>query len=203
MKISAKDFFSSPANWLTLLRLSLAPVLWVMAFKGRFPVVAYGLLAVILTDILDGQLARLLNQCSKLGERLDSLADHIIMISSVIWLIMARKDIISAKGPIFLSVLAFYIFTILLGLIKKRRFGGAHILEAKLFGLFGYTFLIVSFLGYYFEWIFIAAMVTWVLHSALNILFLFRPDFFDERFHSLIFGLLGVEIRSKVFKILF
>jgi len=203
MKITAKEFFSSPANWFTLLRLVLAPVLWAMAFRGSFHIVAYGLLAVIATDILDGQLARLLEQCTGLGDRLDSLADHIIMISSVIWLVMARGDIIAARGPVFLSVLAFYALAILLGLIKRKRFGGAHILEANLFGLFGYTFLIVSFLGYYFDWVFYAAMATWVLHSALNILFLFRPDFFDPRFHSLIFGLLGVEVKSRLFKFLF
>ena len=203
MDITLKGFFSSVANWFTLMRLILAPVLWILAFKGNFPLVAYGLVAVIVTDILDGQFARLLDQCTKLGERLDSLADHIIMISSVIWLMMARGDIISAKSSVFLPVVIFYLIAILLGLIKLGRFGGAHILEGKLFGLFGYTFLIVSFLGYYFGWIFYAAMASWVLHSGLNILYLYRSDLFDERFHSLIFGLMGVVVKSKLFKFLF
>jgi len=203
MDITLKGFFSSVANWFTLLRLILAPMLWILAFRGNYPLVAYGLIAVIVTDILDGQFARLLDQCTKFGERLDSLADHIIMFSSVIWLVMARGDIISSKSSVFLPVVLIYLFAILLGLIKLGRFGGAHILEAKLFGLFGYTFLIVSFLGYYYEWIFIAAMASWVLHSGLNILYLYRSDIFDERFHSLIFGLMGVEIKSKVFKFLF
>lgn len=203
MDSTLRAFFSSAANWFTLLRLILAPALWILAFKGDFQLVAYGLIAVIVTDILDGQLARLLDQCSKLGERLDSLADHIIMISSVIWLVMARRDIITARRSVFIPVVIFYLITILLGLIKSGRFGGAHILEAKLFGLFGYLFLIVSFFGYYHEWIFISAMASWVLHSSLNILYLYRSDLFDERFHSLIFGLMGVEIKSKLFKILF
>jgi phosphatidylglycerophosphate synthase len=198
MESSRRSIFSSAANWVTFLRLALAPVLWILALQGKFILVSYGLLLVILTDILDGQLARLLDQCTALGARLDSMADHIIMISSVAWLIMARPDIISAKKGICIAVLLIYFSAILIGFIKGGRFGGAHLLEGKIFGVFGYFFLIYSLLGYYSDFVFYAAMVTWVIHSTGNILYFYRPDLFEPSFRSLILGLLGVKVNSNL-----
>ena len=174
-----QSIFSSVANWFTLLRLVLTPVLWVLAFLGEYTLVGYGLLIVILTDVLDGQFARLLDQITEFGARLDSLADHIIMISAVIWLVMGRMDLISEKSGIFIPVVVLYSIAILVGLIKGSRFGGAHLLEGKIFGLFGYLFLILSLLGYDYDFVFYAAMISWVIHSLANILYQFRPDLFE------------------------
>ena len=103
---------------------------------------------------------------------------------------------------VFIPVAVLYVLAILLGLIKRHRFGGAHLFEGKLFALFGYLFLIVSLLGYYSDFVFYAAMVSWVIHSLANIIYLYKPEIFDKSFRSLILGLLGVNIKSKTFRFL-
>ena len=198
METPQRSIFSSVANWFTFLRLVLTPVLWILAFLGEYTLVGYGLLIVILTDVLDGQFARLLDQITEFGARMDSLADHIIMISAVIWLVMARMDLVSDKSGIFIPVVVLYCIAILVGLIRRRRFGGAHLLEGKIFGLFGYLFLILSLLRYDYDFVFYAAMISWVIHSLANILYYYRPDLFDPNFRSLILGLLGLKIKSRL-----
>jgi phosphatidylglycerophosphate synthase len=197
MEPPQRSIFSSIANWFTFLRLILTPVLWILAFLGEYTLVGYGLLVVILTDVLDGQFARLLDQITEFGARLDSLADHIIMISAVIWLVMARLDLVTDKREIFLPVVVLYVIAILVGFFKGNRFGGAHLLEGKIFGVFGYLFLILSLLGYDYDFVFYAAMLSWVIHSLANMLYFFKPGLFEPTFRSLILGLMGIKIKSK------
>ena len=70
----AQQFFSAP-NLFTLLRLLLLPAL-VFCVWGKFQSLFLQLLAgSLVSDLIDGYLARRLNQSSELGARLDSWAD--------------------------------------------------------------------------------------------------------------------------------
>ena len=70
----AQQLFSAP-NLFTLLRLLLLPAL-VFCVWGKFQSLFLQLLAgSLVSDLIDGYLARRLNQSSELGARLDSWAD--------------------------------------------------------------------------------------------------------------------------------
>ena len=70
----AQQLFSAP-NLFTLLRLSLLPAV-VFCVWGKFQSLFLQLLAgSLVSDLIDGYLARRLNQSSELGARLDSWAD--------------------------------------------------------------------------------------------------------------------------------
>ncbi len=73
-------------NVLTISRILLTPA-FVMAFEGRRFDLALGLFAVAgLTDGLDGLLARLLRQRTRLGSMLDPLADKVLLVTCFICL---------------------------------------------------------------------------------------------------------------------
>lgn len=92
MKINSKEFLTV-SNLLSLLRLLLAIPLWILfdEFNSN-PAVKYWLFALCLfaaiTDILDGYLARKLNQVTEAGKIIDPLADKIAMAVVVIRLAM-------------------------------------------------------------------------------------------------------------------
>lgn len=73
-------------NLLTLIRIVLVPfVIWrlaVLDMPGAFWLFA----AAALTDLLDGNLARLLNQRSELGAWLDPIADKLMLLSTLFML---------------------------------------------------------------------------------------------------------------------
>ncbi len=73
-------------NLLTISRILLTPG-FVMAYANRRFDLAWALFAVAgLTDALDGLLARLLRQRTRLGSMLDPLADKVLLVTSFICL---------------------------------------------------------------------------------------------------------------------
>ena len=85
-----KDLSAAP-NLLSLLRLALVPVaLCLMAAEERGWAVAV-LLAMALTDGLDGYVARLTSRVTELGKLLDPLADK-VAVDSVLLLLTLRGE---------------------------------------------------------------------------------------------------------------
>jgi cardiolipin synthase (CMP-forming) len=105
-------------NALSLLRLAGVPVfLWLVLGPHRDGIALLLLIASGLTDYLDGKLARMLNQSSKLGALLDPTADRLYIASTVIaltirgiipvWLLIvlvARDLVLLGFGPVLLRM---------------------------------------------------------------------------------------------------
>ena len=72
-------------NLISFLRILALPVfLWVMLGLGR-PFLAAVLLGLIsVTDLLDGMLARRLDQVSEIGKMLDPVADRLVVLAGVV-----------------------------------------------------------------------------------------------------------------------
>lgn len=90
MKIPVRDFFTIP-NSLSYIRLLLIPVfmvLYLTAVETKDYYLA-GIIVVFsgLTDLLDGLIARKLNQITELGKLLDPVADKLTQVAVIICLI--------------------------------------------------------------------------------------------------------------------
>ncbi|MBN8626200.1 MAG: CDP-alcohol phosphatidyltransferase family protein, partial [Planctomycetes bacterium] len=69
------------ANWLTLLRLCLVPVV-ILAIIQNWWQIAFAAFAVAgVSDAVDGFVARRFNQMSELGALLDPVADKALLVS--------------------------------------------------------------------------------------------------------------------------
>jgi cardiolipin synthase len=87
--------FSTAPNLLTLLRICLAPFLVAAILENRYAL-SFGLfLAAGMTDALDGLLARLLQQRTRLGEYLDPVADKLLL--STLFLVLTYKALVPAR----------------------------------------------------------------------------------------------------------
>jgi cardiolipin synthase (CMP-forming) len=71
-------------NILTMLRIALIPVFVLAALQGAHTVALFVFLTAAITDALDGYLARLLNQHSRLGAFLDPAADKSLLVSGYV-----------------------------------------------------------------------------------------------------------------------
>jgi cardiolipin synthase (CMP-forming) len=74
-----RDLATIP-NLLTLLRLLLVPIFLIVSVRGMFLAAFILFLTAAVTDILDGVIARRLNQRSRLGAVLDPAADKAMMV---------------------------------------------------------------------------------------------------------------------------
>ena len=81
MEVSVFKQLTTIPNLLTCSRFVIAPFLLALAWLGYENVFLILLAISFLTDALDGFVARLLEQTSELGARLDTLADLVIYTS--------------------------------------------------------------------------------------------------------------------------
>jgi cardiolipin synthase len=105
-------------NALSALRLAGVPVfLWLVLGPHRDGLALLLLMASGVTDYLDGKLARMLGQSSRLGALLDPAADRLYIVSTVValtirgiipvWLLLvllARDVVLLGFGPILLRM---------------------------------------------------------------------------------------------------
>jgi cardiolipin synthase (CMP-forming) len=87
-------------NILTLARILLTPLLVWLLLDGDLQLALLVFLIAGLTDGLDGMIARLFDQKTKLGAYLDPLADKILLVSSFI--LLAHLQVI----PVWLVIIA-------------------------------------------------------------------------------------------------
>ena len=83
---SVADVSINIPNSLTILRILLVPVFVGLLLYEHYDTALITLLIAALTDILDGMVARLTDQRTRLGEYLDPLADKLLLMSAIITL---------------------------------------------------------------------------------------------------------------------
>jgi phosphatidylglycerophosphate synthase len=118
-------------NLISGFRLILVPGLLLLAWL-QLPRVFLAVLVVsLLSDGLDGYLARRLNATSDLGAKLDSWADMAtwLMLPLCAWLL--RPDVLRAEGVWLVGGIGCYIASILFGFAKYRRLVSYHTWGAK------------------------------------------------------------------------
>ena len=87
MKEKVQKLFSNVwtiPNVLTMLRLLLVPVFVVLFVRGMRKAALAVFLAASLTDLLDGYLARKLNQITDFGKLFDPLADKLMVLTALV-----------------------------------------------------------------------------------------------------------------------
>ncbi|HEY8130897.1 MAG TPA: CDP-alcohol phosphatidyltransferase family protein [Thermoanaerobaculia bacterium] len=91
-------------NLLTLLRLLLIPVFLLASFRGMFITAFILFITAAATDILDGIIARWLNQKSRIGAILDPAVDKTMMIFGYLYYTLAHNVTLRIPGWLTFTV---------------------------------------------------------------------------------------------------
>ena len=117
MKEKIRKLFSNVwtiPNVLTIIRIILIPVFVVLFFRSHKMAALCVFCAASLTDMLDGYLARKLNQITDFGKLFDPLADKLMVLTAMVcqtfWgplpliavLIVAAKELVMVLGGVFM-----------------------------------------------------------------------------------------------------
>ncbi len=154
-------------NILSFYRLISFPFLFILCLKGIEDWFAILLIINLITDILDGFIARNFNQQTALGARLDSLADIGSYILAIMGVFIFKWDIISQHLPSFLTFLGFYLMTIVFSLIKFGKFTSFHLYSSKIGGYLQGSFFVLLFSGFFFQPFYLLVM-TWGILSFIE-----------------------------------
>mgnify|MGYP002733531776 CR=1 FL=1 len=105
-------------NALTILRLALVPVFTCLYFTRHVRLALIVYLAAALTDLLDGYLARRLNQITPFGKLMDPLADKLMQVAMLFCLATSRR--IPWAVLVTLAIKELYMIAGSLYMLKKK-----------------------------------------------------------------------------------
>jgi phosphatidylglycerophosphate synthase len=120
------------ANLITAGRIVLAPVLLLLAWQGKDHLFLACLVVSLVSDIVDGQIARRYNLASELGTRLDSWADLLTYAAVPVAIWWLRPDVVTGEKMVFCTAIASYALPLVIGFLKFKRLTTYHTLMARI-----------------------------------------------------------------------
>ncbi|OGB96756.1 hypothetical protein A3F06_03970 [candidate division TM6 bacterium RIFCSPHIGHO2_12_FULL_36_22] len=156
VKISKEEFRLTLPTCLTLLRFILVPIVIVAMIKGRWGVAFWLFIIAVISDMLDGALARLLNVKTFLGACLDALADKLLILSVFFTLAFVQSPLFSI--PLWFVMLVLLKEFLLIGGAAYIFFSrGSLKVEPTFLGkatmVMQSVFIIWLFFCYFFHWL--------------------------------------------------
>ena len=131
MERTGSNLYSIP-NILSLLRLALVPVLVGLASAQRGDIFLVVLAVSLLSDVLDGYLARKLGLVSELGAKLDSWGDILTYAAMILGLHLIWPDIFDKQAEFLFAAMMSFILPTLLAFRKFGAYPSYHTWGAKL-----------------------------------------------------------------------
>ena len=172
------------------MRLLLIPVIWVATLLGNGRLVGVGLLVAGATDFFDGYMARRLRQESRAGARLDSLADNLLLISTVAWIELLHPEIFRDNTLLIVATFGVYLASLSVGLVKFHQLGNLHLYSSKVAGGALYSFAVITLLMAAYEplllWL---AAAAFMVSSAETLLAQLLSSAVDENMGSIFLAL--------------
>lgn len=147
-------------NALSLARLLAGPVLVGLALAGYARVFAILLIAALVTDILDGWIARRFQLQSPLGAMLDSAGDVTTLIAAAVGIAVFHADVWQQHHVAIGLVMGGWLVTCMLALIRYGRLSSFHTYASK---AAGYA------LGFFVSALFAIAFVPLLFYTAVTL----------------------------------
>jgi cardiolipin synthase (CMP-forming) len=161
-----KDQIVNLPNLVSFIRVLMAPVLFYFALTQQ-PYWFLGVLMfTVFTDVLDGFLARTLNQITEMGSHLDSWGDFVIYSTMAICAWLLWPDIIQREKAYFIIIVLSFTLPVLIGFIKFHTFTSYHTWSVKVAVVITIVSYILLFSGL-LEWPFRMAAL-FCLYAAIE-----------------------------------
>ncbi|XLS29510.1 CDP-alcohol phosphatidyltransferase family protein [Flavobacteriaceae bacterium M23B6Z8] len=152
--------FANVPNALSLYRLLSFPFILYVALKNYESLFAVLLIINLITDILDGLIARVFKLETDFGARLDSIADFGTYILAITGIFIFKHEDFQPHWWSFGCFLSLFIISHLLALLKFKRFPCLHLYSWKIGGYIQGFFFFVLFANRFYE-PFYYLMVIW------------------------------------------
>lgn len=119
-------------NMISLARIAASPIMILAGRLGRPDLFLVLFVACLLSDFADGLLARIRNQKSKLGARLDTWGDLTMYLCAASGAVFLWPDIIYREGIFIAVAILLTAVSGTVSLLKHRRLPSYHTWSAKL-----------------------------------------------------------------------
>jgi CDP-diacylglycerol--glycerol-3-phosphate 3-phosphatidyltransferase len=144
-------------NALSGARALAVPVLAVLALLERETAFTWVLVPALLSDILDGLIARAYGLESRLGAMLDSVADTLLMLVSVYGVWAFHPEVLRDHAWICGAAVGLWLLEDLAALARYGRLSSFHTCASK---------VVANLLGFFIGWLFLFGFEPWMLYVA-------------------------------------
>jgi CDP-diacylglycerol--glycerol-3-phosphate 3-phosphatidyltransferase len=144
-------------NVLSGARALAVPVLLVLAFEAQRTAFTWVLIPALLSDILDGWIARAFALESRLGAALDSVADSLMLFVSVYGVWVFHPEVIREHAWLCGIAVGLWVLEDLLALARYGRLSSFHTYLSK---------VVANLLGFFIGWLFLFGFEPWMLYLA-------------------------------------
>lgn len=131
MKLDNREIYNWP-NLVSCIRILLAPFMLMLAINQQPVWFIVVLLFSEFTDVLDGFLARYLNQITDLGSHLDSWGDFFIYTTLAISAWLLWPEIVIQEKVYVSAIIASFTLPVIIGILKLRTITSYHTWSVKL-----------------------------------------------------------------------
>jgi CDP-diacylglycerol--glycerol-3-phosphate 3-phosphatidyltransferase len=158
-----RDWVRHAPNVVSAARIAAAPLLVYFAVQGNEAGFTWVLVPALLSDIVDGWLARALRLQSKLGALLDSIGDALLLLTSIYGIWVFHGEVITDHKAWCYTVVFAWLAEAAVALARYGRLSSFHTYVSKVAGYLLGIFVGVLFVFGFHPWLLYAAVVTSVL----------------------------------------
>ncbi|AUC75254.1 CDP-alcohol phosphatidyltransferase family protein [Olleya sp. Bg11-27] len=176
-----KENIYNVPNFLSFYRLLTFPLVLWFIYVGEDNLFALFLCINLITDILDGLIARTFNLKTEFGAKLDSLADNGTFIAAFIGIFTFKMEELSQAIWMLWLFISFFILGLLLSFLKFKQYPSLHLYTTKIGGYIQGLFIFVLFAwGYNANLFYLAMLLGYISHIEEIIILLLSKEMVSD-----------------------
>lgn len=163
-------------NMLSLYRVLVFPVIFYLALTGNESWFVILLCISLVSDILDGNLARLMKVQTNFGAALDNLGDILTYAMALLGLFLFKWHEIEPHSWILWVFLTVFVASYIVSFVRFGKIPGLHLYSAVSAGYLQGIFFFVLFVFGFYPWMYYLAIGWGALAYIEKILVLYKLD---------------------------
>lgn len=175
LNIKGENVLNFP-NILSFYRLVISPVILFFVLSGQENIYAIFICISLISDILDGNIARLFKLQTRFGAALDNLADMCTYVLAFIGIYIFKWGEIEPYAWAFYMFIGTLLASYVVAFIRFRKIPGLHLYSAVSSGYAQGIFIFVLFAFGFYPWLFYTVTFWGTLAYIEKIFVLLRLD---------------------------
>ena len=173
--INGENILNLP-NFLSFYRLIISPIIFMFIFTGQEKLYAIFLCISLISDVLDGNIARFFKLQTRFGATLDNMADMCTYALAFIGIYIFKWQYIQPYAWLLYMFIGTLALSYVIAFIRFRKVPGLHLYSAVSSGYVQGIFIFILFAFGFYPWMFYVVTIWGTLAYVEKIFVLFRLD---------------------------
>jgi len=162
----AKQTIYNVPNALSAYRIVALPFIIATIILGQKNIFITLITLNLISDFLDGYIARKFNLATELGAKLDSMADMGTYISAILGMIILENEFVQEHNFSLILLISLYLLPYTISFLRFGQLNSFHLYSSKAVayfqGIFIITYFILGYTNWYFYFMILASCLSYL-----------------------------------------